>query len=270
MNTQEIIPRADFTIDQPVERYTDADHSVWQTLYERQSALLEGRACDAYLAGLHALNMGADRVPVFAELNQRLMAATGWQIVAVTGLVPDDVFFEHLANRRFPVTWWMRSAEQMDYLQEPDCFHDVFGHVPLLINPIFADYMQSYGEGGLKAAHLNVLPLLARLYWYTVEFGLIQTPAGLRIYGAGIVSSKTESIYALESDVPHRIGFDLSRILRTEYKIDDVQKCYFVINDFQQLFAETSQDFTLLYECLKNLTKFAPSDVLMTDNLLNK
>lgn len=196
------------------------------------------------------------------------MATTGWQIVAVTGLVPDDVFFEHLANRRFPVTWWMRSLEQMDYLQEPDCFHDVFGHVPLLINPIFADYMQAYGEGGLKAAHLHVLPLLARLYWYTVEFGLIQTAAGLRIYGAGIVSSKTESIYALASDIPHRIGFDLSRILRTGYKIDDVQKCYFVINDFQQLFSETRQDFTSLYEYLKALPHFTPSEVFLTDAII--
>lgn len=258
----------DYTIDQPLDQYTTTDHEVWRTLYARQSALLEGRACDEFMAGLHALQLSSERVPVFAELNQHLNAATGWQIVAVKGLVPDEVFFELLANRRFPVTWWMRSPELMDYLQEPDCFHDVFGHVPLLINPIFADYMQAYGRGGLKAQHLHVLPMLARLYWYTVEFGLIRTAQGLRIYGAGIMSSKLESIYALESDVPHRIEFNLSRILRTEYKIDDVQKCYFVIDDFQRLFDETRMDFTALYEQLKDLPHFKPSDVLTDDVLI--
>jgi phenylalanine-4-hydroxylase len=214
--------------------------------------------------------MGHERVPVFEELNQKLMAATGWRIVAVTGLVPDAIFFEHLANRRFPVTWWVRAPEQMDYLQEPDCFHDVFGHVPLLINPVFADYMQAYGQGGMKAEHLHVLPMLARLYWYTVEFGLIQTEKGLRIYGAGIVSSKTESIYALESQVPNRVGFDLTRILRTEYKIDDVQKTYFVIDDFDTLMNDTQQDFTQMYLNLDGLPTFKPTEILAQDRVINK
>ncbi len=168
--------------------------------------------------------MERDRVPEFDQLNETLMRATGWQVVAVPGLVPDEVFFEHLANRRFPASWWMRKPEQLDYLQEPDCFHDVFGHVPLLINPIFADYMEAYGKGGLKAAKLGALDMLARLYWYTVEFGLIQTPAGLRIFGAGILSSQGESIYSLDSDSPNRIGFDLHRIMRTRYRIDTFQK----------------------------------------------
>ena len=195
-----------------------------------------------------------------------MQKATGWQIVAVNGLVPDNVFFEHLANRRFPCTWWMRRPDQMDYLQEPDCFHDVFGHVPLLINPVFADYMEAYGKGGVKAERLQVLHMLARLYWYTVEFGLIRTPQGLRIYGAGIVSSKTESIYCLESDVPNRIGFDLQRILRTEYKIDDVQKTYFVIENFKQLFNETQADFTAIYETLKDLPALSATEQLPTDH----
>ena len=262
--------QADYTVTQPLHLYTAHDHATWQTLYERQEQLLEGRACDEYLDGLKQLGMDKHRVPDFNDLNAILQKITGWQIVAVNGLVPDDVFFEHLANRRFPCTWWMRRPEQMDYLQEPDCFHDVFGHVPLLINPVFADYMQAYGQGGVKAERLQVLHMLARLYWYTVEFGLIRTPQGLRIYGAGIVSSKTESIYCLESDVPNRIGFDLQRILRTQYKIDDVQKTYFVIDSFQQLFDETRADFTEMYEALKDLPTFTVTDQLPSDHTITR
>lgn len=261
---------ADYTVQQPLHLYTEQDHQTWRTLYARQAQLLNGRACDEYLRGLQQLRMSHERVPDFNELNDILRAHTGWQIVAVNGLVPDEVFFDHLANRRFPCTWWMRRPEQMDYLQEPDCFHDVFGHVPLLINPVFADYMQAYGEGGLKAERLQVLPMLARLYWYTVEFGLIQTADGLRIYGAGIVSSKAESLYSLDSDAPHRVGFDLPRILRTEYKIDDVQKTYFVIRDFAQLFDQTRADFTLIYDELKALPSFSADQIQVGDPIVSR
>ena len=265
------LPQApDYTVHQPLHLYTEQDHQTWRTLYARQAQLLNGRACDEYLRGLQQLRMSHERVPNFNELNEILRAHTGWQIVAVNGLVPDEVFFDHLANRRFPCTWWMRRPEQMDYLQEPDCFHDVFGHVPLLINPVFADYMQAYGEGGLKAERLQVLPMLARLYWYTVEFGLIQTADGLRIYGAGIVSSKAESLYSLDSDVPHRVGFDLRRILRTEYKIDDVQKTYFVIRDFAQLFDQTRADFTLIYDELKALPSFSADQIQVGDPIVSR
>ena len=261
---------ADYTVQQPLHLYTEQDHQTWRTLYARQAQLLNGRACDEYLRGLQQLRMSHERVPDFNELNDILRAHTGWQIVAVNGLVPDEVFFDHLANRRFPCTWWMRRPEQMDYLQEPDCFHDVFGHVPLLINPVFADYMQAYGEGGLKAERLQVLPMLVRLYWYTVEFGLIQTADGLRIYGAGIVSSKAESLYSLDSDAPHRVGFDLRRILRTEYKIDDVQKTYFVIRDFAQLFDQTRADFTLIYDELKALPSFSADQIQVGDQIVSR
>ena len=265
------LPQApDYTVHQPLHLYTEQDHQTWRTLYARQAQLLNGRACDEYLRGLQQLRMSHERVPDFNALNEILRAHTGWQIVAVNGLVPDEVFFDHLANRRFPCTWWMRRPEQMDYLQEPDCFHDVFGHVPLLINPVFADYMQAYGEGGLKAERLQVLPMLARLYWYTVEFGLIQTADGLRIYGAGIVSSKAESLYSLDSDVPHRVGFDLRRILRTEYKIDDVQKTYFVIRDFAQLFDQTRADFTLIYDELKALPSFSADQIQVGDQIVSR
>ncbi|MDF3834878.1 phenylalanine 4-monooxygenase [Cupriavidus basilensis] len=262
--------RADFTIEQPLERYTETDHAVWRKLYERQASMLRGRVCNEFLQGLSTLGMDKERVPSFAQLNETLMRATGWQVVAVPGLVPDAVFFEHLANRRFPASWWMRKPEQLDYLQEPDCFHDVFGHVPLLINPVFANYMEAYGKGGLKAASLGALDMLARLYWYTVEFGLIRTPEGLRIYGAGILSSQGESVYSLDSASPNRIGFDVRRIMRTRYRIDTFQKTYFVIDSFDQLFDATRPDFAPLYDELRAQPTLGAGDVAAADLVLNR
>jgi phenylalanine-4-hydroxylase len=260
----------DYTLPQPYDRYTEDDHAVWATLFQRQSELLPGRACDEYMEGLAALEVEHDRVPDFNRLNETLSAATGWKIVAVPGLIPDDTFFEHLANRRFPVTWWLRDRERLDYLQEPDVFHDLFGHVPLLINPIFADYLQAYGQGGMKAKKLGALPMLARLYWYTVEFGLINTPQGQRIYGAGILSSKGESIYCLDSDSPNRVGFDLKRIMRTKYRIDTYQKTYFVIDSFEQLFGATAQDFAPIYHELEGLPTFGAGEIVQGDLVHNE
>lgn len=267
--------RADFTIDQPLARYGEVDHAVWTQLYARQAALLKGRVSDAFLAGLGQLGLPADRVPSFEALNRQLRAATGWEIVAVPGLVPDRVFFEHLANRRFPVTWWMRRPDQLDYLQEPDCFHDLFGHVPLFIHPLFADYMHAYGRAALAFAadDANALPLFARLYWYTVEFGLIRDAAsanGVRIYGAGIVSSKSETLYSQQSAAPNRIGFELERVMRTRYRIDTFQKTYFVIDDFEQLFDVTRTDFAPLVAKLAAEPAFAAGEVLATDRVLTR
>jgi len=258
-------PADDYVIDQGWDAYTAEDHAIWRTLFERQSTLLPDRACREYLDGLAATGAAADGIPRFEKASEILERATGWRIVAVAGLVPDDVFFWHLANRRFPVTNWIRTPEQMDYLQEPDVFHDFFGHVPVLINPVFADYMCAYGRGGLKALRLGALPYLARLYWYTVEFGLIRSGDGLRIYGSGIVSSRTESVYCLESPKPNRIAFDLMRIMQTDYKIDDLQAVYFVIDDFQQLFDATRPDFTPYYEALRKKPELTPETVLDTD-----
>ncbi|MCG5074892.1 phenylalanine 4-monooxygenase [Paraburkholderia tagetis] len=230
--------RPDFTIDQPLERYGAVDHAVWDQLYRRQMALLEGRACEAFIEGTRRIGLNVAHVPAFDAVSERLMNATGWRIVAVPGLVPDRIFFEHLAHRRFPVTWWMRRPDQLDYLQEPDCFHDLFGHVPLLTDPVFADAIHAYGRAAL-AVDERALPLLARLYWYTVEFGLMRDPSaphGVKIYGAGIVSSKGESLYSVESAAPNRLAFDLERVLRTRYRIDTFQKTYFVIDSFAQLF----------------------------------
>lgn len=261
--------RADWTIDQGWERYSQAEHDVWITLYERQAKLLTGRACDPFLKGLDALDLHRAGIPDFSRINEELTRLTGWSVVAVPGLVPDAVFFDHLANRRFPAGQFIRRADQLDYLQEPDVFHDVFGHVPMLTDPTFADYMAAYGQGGLRALGLGQLHNLARLYWYTVEFGLLQTPAGLRIYGAGIVSSRAESIFALDDPSPNRLGFDLERVMRTPYRIDDFQQVYFVIPSLQALLDSTLADFGSLYPRLEGQTDIpidaiTPSDQVFT------
>ena len=258
------------TVEQPWAQYSATDHAVWQQLYARQQALLVGRACDTFLAAQEKLRMPADHIPRFSDLNQILAAATGWQIVAVEGLLPELDFFTHLANRRFPVSWWIRRPDQIDYLEEPDLFHDLFGHVPLLMEPQFADYLQAYGQGGIKAHGLgpDALMQLARLYWYTVEFGLIRQADGLRIYGAGIVSSKGESIYSLESAAPNRLGFNLERIMRTRYQIDSFQQTYFVIDSFEQLIDATLADFTPLYARLAGQNPIPADAVLEGDTVL--
>jgi phenylalanine-4-hydroxylase len=265
-----VAPRADFTIEQDWESYSAEEHDIWRTLFHRQERILQGRACREYLDGLNGLGVAADGIPDFRRLNEILGPTTGWSIVAVPGLVPDAVFFEHLANRRFPSTCFIRTWAQLDYLQEPDVFHDIYGHVPMLMNPIFADYMQAYGEGGLKALRLGALHYLARLYWYTVEFGLIRTPEGLRIYGSGIVSSKGESIYCLEDPAPNRIGFDLMRVMRTEYRIDDFQESYFVIDSFDQLFEATRPDFTPYYAALREQVDLRPGALAAGDRVLHR
>jgi len=262
--------RADWTIDQGWETYSPAEHEVWITLYERQTALLRDRACDAFLKGLDALDLHRAGIPDFARINEELQRLTGWSVVAVPGLVPDDVFFDHLANRRFPAGRFIRKPDELDYLQEPDIFHDVFGHVPMLTDPVFADYMQAYGEGGRRALDLGVLANLARLYWYTVEFGLMQTPQGLRIYGAGIVSSRSESIFALEDTSPNRIGFDLERVMRTPYRIDDFQQAYFVIDSIQTLQEVTLQDFAPIYERLAGAADIGIAEMLPGDSVLTR
>jgi phenylalanine-4-hydroxylase len=257
---------ADWTVPQNWGQFDAEAHAVWDTLFARQSKMLPGRAADAFLRGLDVLKLSRPGIPDFIELNTRLMAETGWQVVAVPGLVPDAVFFDHLANRRFPAGNFIRTREQLDYLQEPDVFHDVFGHVPMLADPVFADYMVAYGKGGLRSLAFGALHKLARLYWYTVEFGLIQEPSGLRIYGAGIVSSYGESIFALDDPSPNRIGFDLMRVMRTEYRIDDYQQNYFVIPSLDHLLQVTVEtDFAPLYASLNTLPDIAIADILDCD-----
>ncbi len=260
--------RADFTIDQNWSAYTAEEHARWDMLYARQAKLLPGMACDAFLNGLTTLDLGRGGVPDFDRLSDELEALTGWRVVAVPCLVPDAVFFEHLANRRFPAGNFLRRADQLDYIQEPDVFHDVFGHVPLLTDPVFADYMQAYGAGGLRSLEHQRLKALAALYWYTVEFGLMRTPEGLRIYGAGIVSSASECAFALHDPSPNRVHFDLERVMRTDYRIDDFQETYFVIDSFEELFQATVEaDFGPLYARLPAHFDHRPGDVLAADQV---
>ncbi len=271
VDTSQAPASADWTVPQDWAAYTPDEHRVWDLLFQRQVELLPGRAAPEFLAGLDMLRLDQPGIPDFAQLSERLMAATGWQVVAVPGLVPDSVFFEHLANRRFVSGRFIRSRDQLDYLQEPDVFHDVFGHVPLLADPVFADYMQAYGKGGLRSMHYGALHKLGRLYWYTVEFGLIHTAAGLRIYGAGIASSSSESLFALNDPSPNRIGFDLKRVMRTDYRIDDYQQTYFVIDSFDQLLRQTlDTDFAPLYAQLADQADLPADAILATDQVVSR
>ncbi|MEO1656182.1 MAG: phenylalanine 4-monooxygenase [Pseudomonadota bacterium] len=269
-------PADDYTIPQDWESYTEEEHGVWDTLYQRLMKVLPGRADDAFLDGLKALDLGKGGIPHFERMSDELEALTGWRVVAVPGLVPDEVFFDHLANRRFPAGNFIRKPDQLDYIQEPDVFHDVFGHVPMLSNPVFADYMEAYGKGGLRSLDSGCLKNLAALYWYTVEFGLIKRDDGMKIYGAGIVSSPAESVFSLEDGSPNRLGFGVERLVKTAYRIDDFQQTYFVINSYDDLLERTQNtDFGPLYEDLRasgcaDSYLYQPEDVLADDKVFTR
>ena len=260
---------ADYTCPQNYAAYTDADHDTYRRLYARQSALLPGLACDEFIIALPSLG-ASDHIPRFADVNKRLFAATGWQLVGVPGLIPEVPFFSLLAQRKFPVTDWIRKPEEFAYIVEPDIFHDLFGHVPLLFNPVFADHMQAYGAGGLKAHALGACEPLSRLYWYTIEFGLILQREGLRVYGAGILSSSGELKYSIQSDEPWRIALDALRCMRTRYKIDSFQQTYFVVDSFKHLFEVTAPDFTPLYQSLRELPEIPANQSLASDSFITR
>jgi phenylalanine-4-hydroxylase len=249
---------ADYSVEQDWARYTDEEHALYRRLYERQARLVPRFACPEWIEAIAGLD-AAGSIPDFQKTSLKMKAATGWQIVAVPGLIPDDAFFTHLANRRFPVTVWLRKPEEFDYIVEPDVFHDFFGHVPLLFDPVYADHLHEYGKGGLKAMRLNAVPMLARLYWYTIEFGLVKTNGQPRAYGAGLLSSGGELAYCVEDPKPRRRPFDLERMMRTEYRIDRYQDTYFVIDSFDQLMHETAPDFTPIYARLRGLPTLDPS-----------
>ena len=258
--------RSDYTCAQAWDSYSAADHDLYRRLYDRQAAQLRGLACDEFVAAVEHLG-SPSTIPRFDELSDKVYRATKWEVVAVPGLIPEEAFFSLLSQRRFPVTGWIRKPEEFDYVVEPDVFHDLFGHVPLLFNPMFADYMQAYGAGGLKASRLASCEYLARLYWYTVEFGLISTPAGLRAYGAGILSSAGELRHSITGAAPQRLGFELERIMRTRYRIDDYQATYFVIDSFDQLFNATAPDFAPVYDRVARQGELAAEDRLATDRV---
>lgn len=262
----------DFVVAQNHNAYSPEQHELWRKLYLRQSQLLPNRACTAFRQALANLNF-SEGIPEFVRVNQELQAATGWQLVGVPGLLPDQVFFEHLANRRFPVTVWLREPHEFDYIVEPDIFHDFFGHVPMLFDQGLADYVQAYGAGALKAATLGGLGYLARLYWYTIEYGLIIEPEGIRAYGAGILSSPGELDFAttpIAKDGQKRqwLHFDLVRMMQTQYFIDRFQSTYFAISSFAQLIEQTAPDFSLLYKALERLPVLAPDAQEPRDQVL--
>ena len=258
--------RADYTCAQDWAGYSAADHDLYRRLYERQATQLPGLACDEFITAVEHLG-SPSKIPHFEALTDKLYRATRWEVVAVPGLIPEEAFFSLLSQRRFPVTGWIRKPQEFDYVVEPDVFHDLFGHVPLLFNPLFADYMQAYGAGGLKASRLESCEHLARLYWYTVEFGLIDTSAGLRAYGAGILSSAGELSHSIKSPAPQRLGFNLERIMRTRYKIDSYQASYFVIDSFRQLFEATDPDFAPIYTRVARLGVLDAGERLPTDQI---
>jgi phenylalanine-4-hydroxylase len=244
---------ADFAVEQEWSKYTPDEHALYRRLFERQSKLVPRYACPEWIDAIAGLD-AAHEIPKFSEISRKLKAKSGWEIVAVPGLIPDDAFFTHLANRRFPVTVWLRRPEEFDYIVEPDVFHDFFGHVPLLFDRTYADHLYEYGKGGLKAMRLDAVKMLARLYWFTIEFGLMQTEQGVRAYGAGLLSSGGELRYSVEDPKPRRLPFDLERMMRTDYQIDRYQDTYFVIDSFDQLMRETAPDFTPIYNRLRRET----------------
>ncbi|UIP07490.1 phenylalanine 4-monooxygenase [Erythrobacter sp. SDW2] len=250
--------------------YTSEEDQIWKDLFARQMEVLPGRAASAFMAGLEKLDLSGG-VPEFGRLSENLGAMTGWSVVPVPMLIPDHVFFWHLANRRFPAGNFIRTRETFDYIQEPDVFHDVFGHVPMLTDPVFADYMQEYGKAGWKAMRYNHLKALGALYWYTVEFGLIEeAPDVVRAYGAGILSGPTEAVFSVEAQSPNRIMLNVDRVMRTDYAIDDLQPTYFVIESFEDLYRQTvERDFDRLYRSLPASFTYANSAVIDVDNVLH-
>jgi len=255
-----------YICDQGWENYTQEDHDVWKTLFQRQTEIIKGRACQEYIDGIAALKMDENQIPNFAEASKLLKEKTGWEVVAVKGLIPNLPFFQLLADRKFPAGNFIRTRDQLDYIEEPDVFHDFFGHVPLLTNPMFADYMAAFGKAGLRAADHDAITNHASLYWYTVEFGLIKQANEMRIYGAGVLSSPGETVFSLENSSPNRLGFDFERVMRTNYRVDDFQQTYFVIDDFKQLFEKDENELLKIYQNLKNKDDMHASDaVLGTD-----
>jgi len=226
--------RSDFTVEQSYD-YSDAAQQVWRTLCDRQTRLTERLAHRSYLDGVAALGL-LERIPDFDEVSAALRRLTGWEIVAVPGLIPAEPFFDHLANRRFPVTNWLRSPEELDYIVEPDMFHDFFGHVPVLTQPVFADFMQMYGRKAGEVIAAGGGDMITRLYWYTAEYGLMREPGQpLKAFGAGLMSSFTELRFAVESPDAHHVPFDVETVMRTTYEIDKFQRAYFVLPSFDAL-----------------------------------
>lgn len=237
--------------------YTAEENAVWHDLIVRQKPVVESRACPEYLNGMQLLNLPTDRIPQCHEVTTVLKKTTGWSLAPVPALIPFNEFFNLLAHKQFPAATFIRRREELDYLKEPDIFHEVFGHCPMLTNKACADFTHTYGKLGLNASHEDQI-MLAKLYWFTIEFGLIQSKEGLRIYGGGILSSKNETIYATDSTIPKRKPFDVMEVLRTPYRIDIIQPIYFIIDDFNVLFHLIDMDLIGLIHEARRLGLYEP------------
>lgn len=237
--------------------WSDGENKIWQALVERQLDIIKGKACDEFMEGLELLDLPHDRIPQLDEVSAVLSKATGWEVQQVPALINFDEFFNLLANKKFPVATFIRTEEEFDYLQEPDVFHEIFGHCPLLTNPAFAHFTHTYGKLGQKASKEDRV-YLARLYWFTVEFGLMQTANGKRIYGGGILSSPGETEYSMNSVEAERNPLDPLEVMRTPYRIDIMQPVYFTINSFDDLFELAEMDIMSLVKRAKELGLHAP------------
>jgi phenylalanine-4-hydroxylase len=250
-------------VEQPWSSYSQADHTTWAALFERQREILKGRACREFIENQERFGMTPHAIPRFDELNEVLAKSTGWELIGVEGLLPELTFFDHLANRRFPVTWWIREEHEFSYIVEPDVFHDFFGHVPMLLDPTIADFLELYGRAGARAMEMDALDMLARIYWYTIEFGLVREGGDLKVFGAGIISSSGETRFSLEDRDVLRLPFEAVRVMRTGYMIDSFQKTYFVLESLPQLIADlVSLDFGPVYETWRTALPIPAGDVL--------
>ena len=268
---------AGLVVDQGWKDYTNDQHESWKLLFERQIEILKPRACPEYLQALDTLGFTADKIPNFHEINERLRAITGWEVVATEGLIKSKPFFDMLTDKKFPSGYFIRDKDQLDYLEEPDIFHDLFGHIPLLTNEAYANYMHEYGKGGARALQYKTTKNLARLNWWTIEFGLIQKEDGLKLYGAGLCSSYGEAQYCMDDPSAHHIKFDLERCMRTKVYINDYQPSYFVIDSFEDLFEQAvNTDFSPMYKSFKGLDgieqadEYLPFDLIEGDTVLHE
>ena len=260
----------DFSIVLDWSSYTPAEHDRWNRLYARCIETLKSRACPEYLEAITKLNLGGNGIPDMSRLSDELEKYNGWRVVPVAGIVPDYAFFDHLANKQFPAGAFIRPEHELDYLEEPDIFHDIFGHIPLLTNPAYAEFSQAYGKARKRAIEYDCLENLITLYWFTIEFGLVRSGDDLKLFGAGMMSSAAEAKFALEDPSPNRIAFDLERSMRTKALIDDFQQTYFVIDSFEALLAACAQDFGPIYERVAGKDLYQPHEILPSDEIIHR
>lgn len=250
--------------------YTVRDHSTWRNMYARMEHVLQGRICDEFLAGLNALNLPSHEIVKFEQLSFHLSQATRWQYIAVSGFIPTDIFFYLLANRRFPSSRFMRDPDGLTYQELPDIFHDVYGHAPLLINPVIADFMQAFGRAGVATKSERKRLMLSRLYWFTVEVGLVAHQDGLRVFGAAIASSEKETMFCLHDKSPNILKFDHKRIMRTPYSMYDLQETYFVIDSLEALLALSRDNFACIDDCDPELPDLERGQLISSDLIMQK